>query len=55
MYHAESDRFNWYQNDNFIGQGKAKVETNLFFNITEKGFERTEGIQEVKALVIKSS
>ncbi|OQR54196.1 putative mucin/carbohydrate-binding domain-containing protein [Bacillus sp. CDB3] len=49
VYHAESDRFNWYQKDNFIGQGKAKIETNLFFNITEKGFERTEGMKEVKA------
>ena len=40
VYHAESDRFNWYQNNDFIGQGKAKVEKELLFKVTEKGFER---------------
>ncbi|KXY37564.1 wall-associated protein [Bacillus cereus] len=50
VYHAESDRFNWYQNNNFTGQGKAKVEKELFFKVTEKGFERVEALQEVKAV-----
>ncbi|MGG0299303.1 putative mucin/carbohydrate-binding domain-containing protein [Bacillus albus] len=50
VYHAESDRFNWYRNDNFAGQGKAKVEKELFFKVTEKGFERIETQQEVKAV-----
>ncbi|WP_242301418.1 putative mucin/carbohydrate-binding domain-containing protein [Bacillus cereus group sp. BfR-BA-01423] len=50
VYHAESDRFNWYQNNDFIGQGKAKVEKELLFKVTEKGFERMGGQQEVKAL-----
>ncbi|MFE4759229.1 putative mucin/carbohydrate-binding domain-containing protein [Bacillus mycoides] len=50
VYHAESDRFNWYQNNNFTGQGKAKVEKELFFKVTEKGFERIEALQEVKAV-----
>ena len=49
VYHAESDRFNWYQNNDFIGQGKAKVEKELLFKVTEKGFERIFQ-QEVKAL-----
>ncbi|PDZ47185.1 putative mucin/carbohydrate-binding domain-containing protein [Bacillus wiedmannii] len=49
VYHAESDRFNWYQNNDFIGQGKAKLEEELLFKITEKGFERMEAQQEVKA------
>ncbi|MBU5216580.1 M60 family metallopeptidase [Bacillus albus] len=49
VYHAESDRFNWYQNNDFIGQGKAKLEKELLFKITEKGFERMEAQQEVKA------
>ncbi|MGH0598762.1 putative mucin/carbohydrate-binding domain-containing protein [Bacillus mycoides] len=50
VYHAESDRFNWYQNNNFTGQGKVKVEKELFFKVTEKGFERIEALQEVKAV-----
>ncbi|EEK70811.1 hypothetical protein bcere0007_47240 [Bacillus mycoides] len=50
VYHVESDRFNWYQNNNFTGQGKAKVEKELFFKVTEKGFERIEALQEVKAV-----
>ncbi|MGG0214920.1 putative mucin/carbohydrate-binding domain-containing protein [Bacillus mycoides] len=49
VYHAESDRFNWYQNSTFAGQGKAKVEKELFFKVTEKGFERMETLQEVTA------
>ncbi|WP_242247699.1 putative mucin/carbohydrate-binding domain-containing protein [Bacillus cereus group sp. BfR-BA-01523] len=49
VYHAESDRFNWYQNNDFIGQGKAKVEKELLFKVTEKGFERMEAQQEVTA------
>ncbi|UYX51801.1 M60 family metallopeptidase [Bacillus thuringiensis] len=47
VYHAESNRFNWYQNNNFIGQGRAKVEEELLFKVTEKGFERMEAQQEV--------
>ncbi|WP_237981305.1 putative mucin/carbohydrate-binding domain-containing protein [Bacillus thuringiensis] len=50
VYHAESDRFNWYQNNDFIGQGKAKVEQELLFKVTEKGFERMEAQQEVTAV-----
>ncbi|MBG9617902.1 putative mucin/carbohydrate-binding domain-containing protein [Bacillus cereus] len=50
VYHAESDRFNWYQNNDFIGQGKAKVEKELLFKVTEKGFERMEAQQEVTAV-----
>ncbi|HDR4914137.1 putative mucin/carbohydrate-binding domain-containing protein [Bacillus cereus] len=50
VYHAESDRFNWYQNNDFIGQGKAKVEKELLFKVTEKGFERMEAQQEVIAV-----
>ncbi|MCU5379251.1 M60 family metallopeptidase [Bacillus cereus] len=49
VYHAEADRFNWYQNNKFIGQGKAKVEKELFFKVTENGFERMEALQEVTA------
>ncbi|MED2015246.1 putative mucin/carbohydrate-binding domain-containing protein [Bacillus wiedmannii] len=49
VYHAESDRFNWYQNSTFAGQGKAKVEKELSFKVTEKGFERMETLQEVTA------
>ncbi|MGG0123772.1 M60 family metallopeptidase [Bacillus paranthracis] len=50
VYHAEPDRLNWHQNNNFIGQGKARGEKNLFFRITQNGFERIEAQQEVKAL-----
>jgi hypothetical protein len=50
VYHAESNRLNWYQNNNFIGQGKAKVEKEFLFKVTEKGFERMEAQQEVTAV-----
>ncbi|MFJ8368985.1 putative mucin/carbohydrate-binding domain-containing protein [Bacillus cereus] len=49
VYHAESDRFNWYQNNNFVGQGKAKIEKELLFKVTKQGFERMEAQQEVTA------
>ena len=49
VYHAESDRLNWHKNNNFIGQGKMKEEKELFFRITENGFERIEAQQEVTA------
>ncbi|BCB40153.1 wall-associated protein precursor [Bacillus cereus] len=49
VYHAEPDRLNWHQNNNFIGQGKARGEKNLFFRITQNGFERIEAQQEVTA------
>ncbi|HEF1898523.1 putative mucin/carbohydrate-binding domain-containing protein [Bacillus cereus group sp. MYBK108-2] len=50
VYHAESDRFNWYQNNNFVGEGKAKVEKELLFKVTEQGYERMEAQQEVTAV-----
>ncbi|WP_208755762.1 putative mucin/carbohydrate-binding domain-containing protein [Bacillus cereus] len=50
VFHAEPDRLKWYQNNSLAGQGKAKVEKELFFKVTEKGFERTETLQEVKAV-----
>ncbi len=49
VYHAESDRLNWYQNNDFIGQGKGKVEKELLFKVTETGFERMGAQQEVTA------
>ncbi|MGF9768782.1 putative mucin/carbohydrate-binding domain-containing protein [Bacillus albus] len=50
VYHAEANRFNWYQNNNFAGQVKEKVEKELFFKVTENGFERMETLQEVTAV-----
>ncbi|HDR7490595.1 TPA: wall-associated protein [Bacillus cereus] len=50
VFHAEPDRLKWYQNNSLAGQGKAKVEKELFFKVTEKGFERMETLQEVKAV-----
>ena len=50
VYHAESDRLNWYQNNEFVGKGKGKVEQKLYFKITEQGFERVEAQQEVTAV-----
>ncbi|MFC9447342.1 putative mucin/carbohydrate-binding domain-containing protein [Bacillus cereus] len=47
VYHAESDRLNWYQNNEFIGQGNTEVEKELLFKVTENGFERMEAQQEV--------
>ncbi|NKW87012.1 putative mucin/carbohydrate-binding domain-containing protein [Bacillus cereus] len=50
VYHAESDRLNWYQNNEFVGKGKGKAEQKLYFKITEQGFERVEAQQEVTAV-----
>ncbi|MDA2410080.1 M60 family metallopeptidase [Bacillus cereus] len=50
VFHAEPARLKWYQNNSLAGQGKAKVEKELFFKVTEKGFERMETLQEVKAV-----
>ncbi|MDA2340469.1 M60 family metallopeptidase [Bacillus cereus] len=48
VYHAESDRLKWYQKNEFISNGKGKQE--LYFKLTEKGFERIEAQQEVTAV-----
>ena len=50
VYHAESDRLNWYQNNEFVGKGKGETEQKLYFKITEQGFERLEAQQEVTAV-----
>ncbi|PFQ50853.1 peptidase M60 [Bacillus cereus] len=48
VYHAESDRLKWYQKNEFVSNGKGKQE--LYFEITEKGFEKLESLQEVTAV-----
>ncbi|TXR62801.1 wall-associated protein [Bacillus sp. AY18-3] len=50
VFHAEPDRLKWYQNNNFAGQGEKKGIKELFFQVTEKGFERMDMLQEVKAV-----
>ncbi|MED2015245.1 putative mucin/carbohydrate-binding domain-containing protein [Bacillus wiedmannii] len=50
VFHAEPDRLKWYQNNNFAGQGEKKGTKELFFKVTEKGFERMDMLQEVKAV-----
>ncbi|WP_002144978.1 M60 family metallopeptidase [Bacillus cereus] len=50
VYHAESERLNWYQNNEFVGKGKGKAEQKLYFKITEQGYERIEAQQEVTAV-----
>ncbi|ANS51084.1 O-GlcNAcase NagJ [Bacillus thuringiensis] len=50
VYHAESERLNWYQNNEFVGKGKGEAEQKLYFKITEHGFERMETQQEVTAV-----
>ncbi|MDA1778310.1 M60 family metallopeptidase [Bacillus cereus group sp. BY9-3LC] len=49
VYHAESSRLHWYQKDVYAGEGKNKEIKELFFKITENGFERLEALQEVTA------
>ena len=49
VFHAEPDRLKWYQNNNLIGQGEKDGTTELFFKVTEKGFERMDMLQEVIA------
>ena len=49
VFHAEPDRLKWYQNNNLIGQGEKQGTKELFFKVTEKGFERMDMLQEVTA------
>ncbi|HDR8113782.1 TPA: wall-associated protein [Bacillus cereus] len=50
VFHAEPDRLKWYQNNTLTGQGKKKVTKELFFKVTEKGFEKMDMLQEVTAV-----
>ncbi|WHT94781.1 putative mucin/carbohydrate-binding domain-containing protein [Bacillus cereus] len=50
VFHAEPDRLKWYQNNILTGQGEKKGTKELFFKVTEKGFERVEAQQEVTAV-----
>ncbi|WP_242263139.1 putative mucin/carbohydrate-binding domain-containing protein [Bacillus cereus group sp. BfR-BA-01511] len=49
VFHAEPNRLKWYQNNNLTGQGEKKGAKELFFKVTEKGFERLDMLQEVTA------
>ena len=49
VFHAEPDRLKWYQNNNLTGQGEKQGTKELFFKVTEKGFERMDMLQEVTA------
>ncbi len=49
VFHAEPDRLKWYQNNNLTGQGEKKGTKELFFKVTEKGFEKMDMLQEVTA------
>ena len=49
VFHAEPNRLKWYQNNNLTGQGEKKGAKELFFKVTEKGFERMDMLQEVTA------
>ncbi|KFM91618.1 viral enhancin family protein [Bacillus cereus ATCC 4342] len=47
VFHAEPNRLKWYQNNNLTGQGEKKGAKELFFKVTEKGFEKMDMLQEV--------
>ncbi|PGB04914.1 wall-associated protein [Bacillus toyonensis] len=49
VFHAEPNRLKWYQNNNLTGQGEKKGAKELFFKVTDKGFERMDMLQEVTA------
>ncbi|HDR4437326.1 wall-associated protein [Bacillus thuringiensis serovar brasilensis] len=49
VFHAEPDRLKWYQNNILTGQGENKGTKELFFKVTEKGFEKMDMLQEVTA------
>ncbi|MGG3042720.1 putative mucin/carbohydrate-binding domain-containing protein [Bacillus anthracis] len=49
VFHAEPDRLKWYQNNILTGQGEKKGTKELFFKVTEKGFEKMDMLQEVTA------
>ncbi|MEC1966892.1 putative mucin/carbohydrate-binding domain-containing protein [Bacillus cereus] len=50
VFHAEPDRLKWYQNNTLTGQGEKKGTKELFFKVTEKGFEKMDMLQEVTAV-----
>ncbi len=50
VFHAEPVRLKWYQNNSFTGQGEKNGTKELFFKVTEKGFERISTQQEVTAV-----
>ncbi|PFU28987.1 peptidase M60 [Bacillus cereus] len=49
VFHAEPDRLKWYQNNTLVDQGKAKNKKEKLFQITERGFELKDSLQEVTA------
>ncbi|MCW1239441.1 putative mucin/carbohydrate-binding domain-containing protein [Bacillus pretiosus] len=49
VFHVEPNRLKWYQNNTLTGQGEEKGAKELFFKVTEKGFERMDMLQEVTA------
>ncbi|WP_141536905.1 putative mucin/carbohydrate-binding domain-containing protein [Bacillus cereus] len=53
VFHAEPDRLKWYQNNTLVDQGKAKNKKEKLFQITERGFELKDSLQEVTAKLQK--
>ncbi len=49
VFHVEPNRLKWYQTNTLTGQGEEKGAKELFFKVTEKGFERMDMLQEVTA------
>ncbi|MGE6591822.1 M60 family metallopeptidase [Bacillus mycoides] len=49
VYQREDDRFKVYKKNVLVNPGPLYTGREVFFKMTEQGFERTEGIQEVKA------
>ncbi|HDR4483811.1 TPA: wall-associated protein [Bacillus cereus] len=50
VYHAEASRLHRYQKGVYAGEGENKEIKELFFKITENGFERLEAQQQVTAV-----
>ena len=42
VYHAESDRLNWYKNSELVGKGDKKKFKEISFKITPNGLEQVQ-------------
>ncbi len=49
VFHAEPDRFGWYQNDKLVNPAEYRNKKKKFFKITPQGFELKNSLHEVTA------
>nr|MCX3323661.1 peptidase M60 [Bacillus paranthracis] len=47
VFHAEPERFSWYQNDKLVNLAENRNKKEKFFKITPQGFELKSSLHEV--------